>query len=100
MQSKLLKKILFLTIINIIICLALIYYLTLLDNQITNSPNVTLLLNIIKLAIIFSTSLCVLLLVGATIYLFIQKPNKIENISEKNNKIKKLEKKTKSSHII
>ena len=78
-----LKKLLFLTVIIIIMAFMLIYYLTSFSNQVTTYPNIKLVINIIKYAIILSLGGYMLLFVGFVINLFVQQWTKLKDVYKK-----------------
>lgn len=78
-----LKKLLFLTVIIIIIAFMLIYYLTSLSNQVITYPNIKLIINIIKYAVILSLGGYMLLFVGFVINLFVQQWTKLKDMYKK-----------------
>lgn len=83
-----LKKLLFITVIIIIMAFILIYYLTSLSNQVTTYTNIKLVINIIKYAVILSLGGYMLLFVGFVINLFVQQWKNLKEIykNKQNNK--------------
>lgn len=78
-----LKKLLFMTSFIIILAFTLIYYLTALGNQVINYPNIKLVINIIKFAVILGLGGYMLLFVGFIIDLFIQQLTKFKDVYKK-----------------
>ena len=78
-----LKKLLFLTVIIIIMAFILIYQLTSLSNQVITYPNIKLVINIIKYAVILSLGGYMLLFVGFVINLFVQQWTKLKDMYKK-----------------
>ena len=83
-----LKKLLFLTVIIIIMAFILIYQLTSLSNQVITYPNIKLVINIIKYAVILSLGGYMLLFVGFVINLFVQQWTNLKDMykDKQNNK--------------
>lgn len=87
-KDRSLKKLLFITVIIIIMAFILIYYLTSLSNQVTTYTNIKLIINIIKYAVILSLGGYMLLFVGFVINLFVQQWTNLKDMykNKQNNK--------------
>lgn len=85
MKSKSIKQLLIFIVFLVIVSTIALYSLHLLNNT-TDSPNKTLIINIIKFGIAFGIGSTVLLAIGQLINQFTQKPNQVEK-SPKNSKI-------------
>lgn len=87
-KDRSLKKLLFITVIIIIMAFILIYYLTSLSNQVTTYTNIKLVINIIKYAVILSLGGYMLLFVGFVINLFVQQWTNLKEMykNKQNNK--------------
>ena len=87
-KDRSLKKLLFITVIIIIMAFILIYYLTSLSNQVTTYTNIKLVINIIKYAVILSLGGYMLLFVGFVINLFVQQWTNLKDMykNKQNNK--------------
>lgn len=87
-KDRSLKKLLFITVIIIIMAFILIYQLTSLSNQVITYPNIKLVINIIKYAVILSLGGYMLLFVGFVINLFVQQWTNLKDMykDKQNNK--------------
>ena len=87
-KDRSLKKLLFITVIIIIMAFILIYYLTSLSNQVTTYTNIKLVINIIKYVVILSLGGYMLLFVGFVINLFVQQWTNLKDMykDKQNNK--------------
>lgn len=87
-KDRSLKKLLFITVIIIIMAFILIYYLTSLSNQVTTYTNIKLVINIIKYAVILNLGGYMLLFVGFVINLFVQQWTNLKEMykNKQNNK--------------
>lgn len=90
MKSKSIKQLLIFIVFLVIIFTITLYSLHLLNNT-TDSPNKTLIINIIKFRIAFGIGSTFLLAIGQLINGFIQQLNQVDTISKKIQKLTDLE---------
>ena len=86
MKSKSIKQLLIFIVFLVIIFTITLYSLHLLNNT-TDSPNKTLIINIIKFGIAFGIGSTFLLAIGQLINGFIQQLNQVDTISKKIQKL-------------